>query len=56
LAEVKVFRHGVAAVLPDARPFTRILKLCLLTGCRLGEVAEMDAADIVDGVGRYRHR
>jgi integrase len=49
---VKVFWHGVAAVLPDycRVPYTRILKLCLLTGCRVSEAAEMDAANIVEGV------
>jgi integrase len=52
VAEVKVFWHGVADVLPDycREPYTRILKLCLLTGCRLSEAAEMDVANIVEGV------
>jgi integrase len=52
VAEVKTFWHGVADVLPDhcRVPYTRILKLCLLTGCRLGEAAELDAANIIDGV------
>lgn len=52
VAEVKKFWHGVAAVLPDycRVPYTRILKLCLLTGCRISEAAEMDTADIAEGV------
>lgn len=52
VAEVKTFWHGVAPVFPDycREPFARILKLCLLTGCRVGEVAELDAADINDDV------
>ena len=52
VAEVKVFWHGVAAVLPDycRVPYTRILKLCLLTGCRVSEAAEMDIGNIVEGV------
>jgi integrase len=52
VAEVKKFWHGVAAVLPDycRVPYTRILKLCLLTGCRVSEAAEMDVANIVEGV------
>lgn len=51
-AEVKAFWHGVEAVLPDycRVPYTRILKLCLLTGCRVSEAAEMDVANIVEGV------
>jgi integrase len=52
VAEVKVFWHGVADVLPDycRVQYTRILKLCLLTGCRVSEVAEMDMAAVVEGV------
>src|ERR1700676_4707730 len=52
VAEVKAFWHGVEDVLPAycRVPYTHILKLCLLTGCRVSEVAEMDVADIVEGV------
>ena len=52
VAEVKVFWHGVADVLPEycRVPYTRILKLCLLTGCRVSEAAEMDVANIAEGV------
>jgi integrase len=51
-AEVKAFWHGVADVLPEycRVPYTRILKLCLLTGCRVSEAAEMDVANMVEGV------
>jgi integrase len=51
-AEVKVFWHGVADVLPEycRVPYTRILKLCLLTGCRVSEAAEMNVANIVESV------
>jgi integrase len=51
-AEVKVFWHGVADALPEycRVPYTRILKLCLLTGCRVSEAAEMDVANIAEGV------
>jgi integrase len=50
--ETKAFWHGVAGVLPpryrDA--LSRILKLSLLSGCRVGEVAEMDVAEIAGDV------
>jgi integrase len=50
--EVRTFWHGVADVLSDycREPFTRIFKLLLLTGCRLGEVAELDVAEIAGDV------
>jgi integrase len=52
VAEVKTFWHSVANVLPEycRVPYTRILKLCLLTGCRVSEAAEMDTANIVEDV------
>jgi integrase len=51
-AEVRTFWHGVVDTLPEfcREPFTRIFKLLLLTGCRLGEVAEMDVAEIAGDV------
>jgi integrase len=58
VAEVKTFWHSVADVLPEycRVPYTRILKLCLLTGCRVSEAAEMDMANIVVMSARSRAR
>jgi integrase len=50
--EIKAFWHGIRDALPaySAEPYSRILKLCLLTGARLGEIAEIKPGEIADGV------
>jgi integrase len=50
--EIFTFWHGARDVLPEycRDTYSRILKLCLLTGCRLGEIAEIEPGEIVDGV------
>jgi integrase len=50
--EIKAFWHGVAGVFPPAyrEALSRILKLSLVSGCRIAEAAHMDLADVRDGV------
>jgi integrase len=50
--EVRTFWHGVADVFEPAYrdAVTRCLKLSLLSGCRIGEAAAMDMADVRDDV------
>jgi integrase len=50
--EIKAFWHGVAGVFPPAYSdaLSRILKLSLLSGCRIGEAAALDADHIRDDV------
>ena len=50
--ELKAFWYGIKDALPAfcAGPYSRILKLALLTGARLSEVAEIQPGEIRDGV------
>lgn len=50
--ELATFWNGIRDVLPDwcRDAYSRILKLSLLTGCRISEVAEIQPGEIIDGV------
>lgn len=50
--ELAAFWNRIGEVLPKMGRdvYARILKLCLLTGCRISEVAEIQPGEIVDGI------